>query len=465
MHWFSVNRTQFPIGQGGFHSTVVHHFSERFSVVIDCGGGRKEDRARLIKTFVDGPIADHDVLAISHLDKDHIDGIPQLTQLARFKHVFLPHVRQEDYLRWMTIRLAFQAEALEGDSNAKAAVIANTLKIVAALYGGEYGRPVLVTPPREDLPPDLEGVQTNEPSDDGMTIPNTASHMLSTHVRAMLCAGGKAIKFPAETSLTMESLDWQFRFYSREWLTPKEVDAIWSHPAFASLKNALNALVQQAGQGNIDVQAQYVAIALQKKISAMDAKNASAGILGKALDFHGDVSIKHLLGKLYEKLPGLTDYNDASLCVYSGPVRRATPLSRSWFFRVVEAKLDAMAWAQRLHKQAKLSTGWLHTGDANFDDDDKLHKFLNHYDAELPATSVFVLPHHGSERSYGKNLERLTCIAQALAERPLFLAPAQPGGKYDHPHASVKARCRLLGHLHIVESAHSTKVFESIRSV
>lgn len=106
--------------------------------------------------------------------------------------------------------------------------------------------------------------------------------------------------------------------------------------------------------------------------------------------------------------------------------------------------------------------GWLHTGDANLVDATRLERFVQHYQVELPLTSVPVLPHHGSRHSYGSALAEFDGLVQTMATRPLFVAAAQPERRYGHPHAVVSARCHEYGTLHIVDRRPASILQESI---
>ncbi|GBH18443.1 hypothetical protein [Pseudomonas syringae] len=137
MAFFQVDRSQYPIGQGGFHSTVVHtSANRRLSMVVDCGGADAEHRGVLISAFAERH-SPHDILAISHFDDDHINGIEELHGAGvRFNSVFLPHVEVKDYLLWMTLRFSVE------DRNSYE--LSRLVQLGGRLYGGDFGPVVLV---------------------------------------------------------------------------------------------------------------------------------------------------------------------------------------------------------------------------------------------------------------------------------------------------------------------------------
>ena len=111
------------------------------------------------------------------------------------------------------------------------------------------------------------------------------------------------------------------------------------------------------------------------------------------------------------------------------------------------------------------AVGWVHTGDANFTDEARLKDFLDHYITEISLTSVLVLPHHGSRRSFDPAMLRLRELAACLAKPTMFLAPAKPQGKYRHPDGDVVHTCYQLGNLTIVDEDAASYYSESATTV
>ncbi|WP_321912288.1 MBL fold metallo-hydrolase [Burkholderia cepacia] len=446
MTYFHVNRVQYPIGQGGFHATSLHHSGRRFSMVVDCGGDTREHRQGLISAFAVGR-KEHDILAISHLDWDHIGGIKALTQAGvRFANVFLPHVDEWEYARWMTVRLA----SIETETDA---LVAEAVDIMAGLYGGRYGRPVrVVSGDGGDLPQGRPGENDRYPR---------VSDLLPQDLQVILSSMDAHCRFPAGHSIAFSYLDWILRFYTWEWKFPDAMAGIWESDELQPLSMALRDLVQGGLQDDSDELIDAVTDALRTKVSAAKANRLIKRFGKGQISGRGEVTVKALLGKLYSAVPGLKDYNDASLCVYSGPAQRSLDMPHERFRRYqVIKKRDLSAPAER-GNEATRAVGWLHTGDVNLSDAGRATNLVRHYIVELPVTSVLVLPHHGSRHSYSPTLEELDTLIDALAERPLFVATAQPDHKYGHPHAAVAARCLEGGCLHIVDRRPASILQES----
>lgn len=453
MGYFHVDRVQYPIGQGGFHAMSLHGFHGRFSVVVDCGGDTAAHRKGLIDAFAMGD-KDHDALVISHLDWDHIGGIRALAAAGvRFANVFLPHVDEEEYARWMTLRMAY-AEG-EAEAGEETGVIAQAVNSLAGLYGGRYGRPVRVV--RDgDNPPLEPGLR-----DDGDRYP-PVSDLLSGEQQALLAAYRPEHTFSADRSISFPSLDWLLRFYSWEWACGPKVKAIWRLDVLKPLASALSHLVQGGGAPDDVQRIDALTQALDAPVAAADATRALREIGDKGVAaVRRALSVKALLGRLYALVPGMKGYNDASLSVYSGPSLRGRDVPREWFERAIERRRGA------LHPEGAnavcRAVGWLHMGDASLDGAEKLEHFVLHYQVELPLTSVLVLPHHGSRHSYGRALDEFDCLSRAMAAEPLFVATAQPERRYGHPHAPVAARCHVHGALHIVDRQPASILQETVR--
>ncbi|WP_329893926.1 hypothetical protein [Stenotrophomonas sp. SMYL20] len=431
------------------------HSSEgrSLSMVVDCGGSTAKHRKLLAEAFA-ARARSHDFLAISHLDDDHINGLEDLKNAGvSFRTVFLPHVDISNYLQWMTLRLSSRVRA--------GSLLADFARVATLLYGGSFGQVVIVGGPDGDEGPERDRVFKGN-TDRADVLSN------ETHQAIERAKVGRS-RFSCSTSLTFD-LDWLIRFYSREWKFPKEVSSIWSLQILQDLQNVLS----KAG-GNLN-SAEWTDFSLVLKselkrradpslaaelislVPPTDQRAPALAKLGNAVATT-NVSCKKLLSALYGIFSSLHDYNDASLCVYSGPAERGIGARRQCFDRRVHSGVLAKGFPTRATTRA---VGWIHTGDANLSDKDRLDDFLDHYLAETPLTSTLVLPHHGSRRSFDKHLNRLRELAAGLANPTVFLAPAEPHGKFHHPDGDVVHACHHLGDLAIVDKDAISCYSESV---
>lgn len=468
MAFFQVDRSQYPIGQGGFHSAVVHtSANRRLSMVVDCGGADAEHRGVLISAFAERH-SPHDILAISHFDDDHINGIEELHGAGvRFNSVFLPHVEVKDYLLWMTLRFSVE------DRNSYE--LSRLVQLGGRLYGGDFGPVVLV------------GSTGSTPSDDsrrGDSADDNLAELLTkdAYDAVMKARGVGGRNFPCSQSLTFKNIDWLVRFYSREWKYPAEVQTIWSLPLFANLKAIVDRTTKPMAPADWASFATDLEFQLSAKIKPGDAAQVKK-ILGakpskadprlksvqklvrEIQSKPNGLSCKNVLSQLYLLSHSLKDYNDASMCIYSGPAQRGVGTRRERFTRLVHFGRRALS-EHKLKDAPSREVGWITTGDADFSTPTKLKDFLSHFHCEIGLTTVFVLPHHGSRMSYDSNLDRLRELIAHLCDRPLFIAPANPEHKkYQHPHWQVESTCRRFGDFYVVDQGFASSYAESLRVV
>src|SRR5690606_38026983 len=81
---------QHPVGQGGLFSGKIHGHENGFTWVYDCGSNQIEALHREI-VFVSRE-RELDVLFISHLDSDHVNGVDRLLSNVKVTEVVLPYL-------------------------------------------------------------------------------------------------------------------------------------------------------------------------------------------------------------------------------------------------------------------------------------------------------------------------------------------------------------------------------------
>ena len=108
-----LDRTFWPVGHGAFYTEQFFDYESKkmFTAVYDCGGIgnlRKGKAASLSSPFMEDRVKEFlgttfqetrpviDVLFISHLHRDHINGIPSLLPFVR--RIVLPQLEEESYI-------------------------------------------------------------------------------------------------------------------------------------------------------------------------------------------------------------------------------------------------------------------------------------------------------------------------------------------------------------------------------
>lgn len=95
-------RSFLPVGQGAFYSEkFANKDNSNINVIYDCGSltNSKFVNQQIRKNYAKGEII-HAVF-LSHLDEDHINGLPYLLQYCNVKNIFLPLLAEEarEYLK------------------------------------------------------------------------------------------------------------------------------------------------------------------------------------------------------------------------------------------------------------------------------------------------------------------------------------------------------------------------------
>lgn len=90
-----MQRTFYPVGQGGFYSESFKTENNNFNVVYDCGSLSKGVDKVISNSFNGNE--DIDILFISHFDSDHINKINILkNSVGKIKTVIMPLLSEED---------------------------------------------------------------------------------------------------------------------------------------------------------------------------------------------------------------------------------------------------------------------------------------------------------------------------------------------------------------------------------
>lgn len=96
----SVERYHYPVGQGTFSAQIIRGLGDsKYVCVYDCGSVSGADG---IPVYVDGLCkklnpnskdkAKIDLLVISHLDRDHVNGVSKLIESFDVKKIVIPYM-------------------------------------------------------------------------------------------------------------------------------------------------------------------------------------------------------------------------------------------------------------------------------------------------------------------------------------------------------------------------------------
>lgn len=111
----NVIRTIQPVGQGGFYTEFFMDGTNEHCIVYDCGSDTKGEPKSTIHSAIPKSTT-IDVLFISHLDNDHVNGIKELVKNNTIKRVVLPQI---DSFEWYYIL----ADSISKNKNADDSII------------------------------------------------------------------------------------------------------------------------------------------------------------------------------------------------------------------------------------------------------------------------------------------------------------------------------------------------------
>lgn len=87
-----MNRTFYPVGQGGFFLERVNGHQ----IVYDCGSVTFSNNISRCVNEAFTTNRDIDAIFISHFDADHINGLEEIFSICTVKHIFIPLVSDEE---------------------------------------------------------------------------------------------------------------------------------------------------------------------------------------------------------------------------------------------------------------------------------------------------------------------------------------------------------------------------------
>ncbi|MDQ1816986.1 hypothetical protein RBA41_27140 [Massilia sp. CCM 9210] len=440
MHEILVKRVQHPVGQGGFHMADMLVGDEPFRYIYDCGSGKPGAiEAVLAGLHREDHEKSFDWLVISSFDMDHFIGVKLLIDAGyTFKRVFLPHRLDKNLLVWLLC-----CYVLDKRSQAEIVAAIDALRVIRAL--------------------DME--RPEEPDGDN-------PHAVLEPLDPALVKAGKI-----NVTYYVEDADWMFRFYSLETNFAPLVKAMFKRPEFAELKAIMEraadtvtgtaqnpdtakilnelfeALGKQPGKPSTQRKARAAKIPTGTPVAATSSSATTTAD-----------TVKQLLGKAYESLSEngvrvFGDYNEVSLCLYSGP---RTRVHTAYTRFTVECGLEN----RPIHpvQDSTRRVGWLGVGDMGFANQQLLDQFALYYAAELALACTKMVPHHGAQSNYGKLLPMLKPFIGLDTDQPLWVAAAHPLTRYRHPAGVVVMECQKNGHFAMVSDDPGSRIEETISS-
>lgn len=364
-----VKILQRPVGQGGLCEGRLEAGEDTIRWAYDCGSNQY-DRLR---TEVGKVHRDLDLVFLSHLDDDHVNGLDYLIRSKQVVEVVLPYL--EDHERLLVLA---QAAAQGRFSSQFATFISDP---VAWLRDRGVERITLVEGPGEAdgeddpvprLPPEA-GKETRGPLQPDWSTPTGA--VVTRQDGVARVPAGAIIQM---TDAANRLADWVFLPFA--------------HPPSKARVRAFKA-----------------------ELAVRFPGMAPSGIVQAAWTPRGREKLQACYDALWS-----SDTNLVSMSLYTGPATDAG----QWQEAVTIG-------SRHYHARGGARTaGWLATGDAKLSGRDRRRAFRNFYAAVLDKVVVLVVPHHGAANSWD------SAILSGMNRLRVGCAAAGPNG-YGHPHKAV----------------------------
>jgi hypothetical protein len=399
---------QLPVGQGGFLIGQISDAHNReFTYAFDCGSINREHFEQGLSFCSPGKI---DVLFISHMDADHINGIDALASKMQIDTVILPCL---DALH-MTM-IACEAAGAAGLRMSVQSFLSDPstwfadrgIKQIFHVQRGDNTAEAIPFNPDSERSIEDKIVPVGEDAE-----PNRPYTIRSQTVsEAKTLRSGEAVvrMLGEHTSISIN-----FGGGSPSWLLIPYV-----HPFpgedIASFRRAVGGLFPRtfASRAIASEAFKKTLLELLRNEDSRKALKACYSILSK-------------------------DNNKPSLSLYAGPHPRVlgykqifrTDQFYEWTFRSQRSMIVSSSGLPESKGGA-----WLCTGDANLETDDTRTPWLLRFKHLLKEVEVFNLPHHGSNRSIHND------VIEQLAGAVMIACAAT--GCPKHPHHLLLGRLRM----------------------
>ena len=417
-------RFQYPVGQGCFHAGVVGVTDTDFAeinYVYDCGSNDQialqfsQDLHRTRTSIVDA-------LFVSHLDADHVSGLDRLMAMVTVDTVYLPYF--DEVIVILDIMEAVQNGSLS------ASLIEASLE-PESWFGRRGVRRVVRIGP------------TPEPPSDELTAPPEDSPDEPTE--GPVISARDDFRKPVETLKLVEHPE-------PNRITPPDRNSqrselLMAHPG-------MQIKVFNGHRFHNWLFLPHVTPALKerrksflrkvcKSLGLTPVQVPTSRILASALR---DNKKREALKDCYEEIisgGSRRNHNRISMSLYSGPLRTERSWSSGLPSRGVNRQLRqrssggsgqlplfqarADAFSPNLQWVPTSAVGWLGTGDAKLNVKKIRRNWETHYAPVNEHISTLLLPHHGSGRSFHREILRFPELKHCIAAAGSKLQYGHPG--------------------------------------
>jgi|GEM_PF-1010272 len=411
---YEIKRIQHPVGQGCFHSFEISNKDQKFTYIYDCGSDNLTELHREIDVYTELYGNDKiDLLVLSHLDNDHVNGVERLLANIDVETVMLPYLHF-----WERLYLFSDACHNKSLTTGYFDLVADPVTwfqsrgakrvvfVSSSMGGDEPTNPDALSP----LGPDFNG-------------DNDSDHHFFLKMRSYKDGNYNRpdIKSSSEVSISFLPRSEEISIATNR--GPLWVIVPFNHPEPVNFERFIKELKRLL---RIRVLGKRNYFSVTKRIKKI-------------------LSNKHLrkeLADLYFLIR--KDRNLSSMSIYSGPARNDGRVyhrcrgikfeeqdelfefsQRRWFRRKLRHRKYQYFHEEMVRSGGK--GGWLGTGDSNFNSRNRLQAFSDFYRRHIGYVSTFLLPHHGSKNNFnGSSLK-------TQLDEVLGIAAASSSNTYGHP--------------------------------
>lgn len=412
-----VSRLQYAVGHGGFHmghiqiselartatTPVADTAIENFRYVYDCGSEQSDAFKSALNTYRLSSGGRTDILFVSHLHSDHINGIERLQAMAPAATAVVPHLDVIDRLIFVladTEAGAISLSAREYFANPASWWQARGARQVIFLEADDGDVPQPGGPTEPDAPVGRD--DSGDISSPATSKEEAPSARLAYHLRKPRGSvpHGLTAADEAKRDLTdgpviagagsFIQLEWR-HIESMGWRVGDWILLPYVHPVEKAIRSRFQRAVMKA----------------------LQIKGRNEGKLLEKLVEHlvSHEKTKVLLGLYNEHFEG--DHNALSMSLYSGPYCRSAgtdDASRRW---------HSYGWLctdfphHYLHSSE--AVGWLGTGDSALKQERRRDPWINFYEPYSSNIRVLTLPHHGSKHNFHSDILAFDGLTMVLA--------------------------------------------------
>ena len=403
-------RIQHAVGHGGFHTATVQVGRATFRYVYDCGANKTQLLRDTINDHADS-IADADrridLVVLSHLDDDHVNGVDDLLGACRVDTVVLPYLT--------AVERVFVAA--RSSRRGRLSATGQDFLIAPGSWLRDHGvaRVVFVR-----VGPEGDGGATGAPD-----RPPDERRTLDDVRRVGIDWAAVAPPDIAADPTVLQSGD---RF----------MDHTRSMPLVADGARALNWVLRSHVHECDARRRAALERAARRALGFAATADLETALTPDVLrDALRDPKTRDRLVASYSRI--WSDRNLTSLCLYSGPERTPTDGEIRFLVR-------SHLWGPRA------GIGWLGTGDAALAQAGRRNSLVHHLGTCAQNVGTLCLPHHGSRKNFDPALlaefgNAVVCVASV------------PRQSHHHPARSVIRAVREAGRTFIRVSDRAAETF------